>query len=142
MIRLNRLTDYSLEILRFLSLQDDVSSATMISKACALPVPITSKLLKSLQAAKLVKSTQGHRGGYQLVNPANKIKIIDVIEAIEDGVHLTDCCHKATDCHHFKTCKITNNVQKINHALVTLFQGITLHDLSKSFDISINTNFL
>jgi Rrf2 family protein len=55
-----------------------------------IPQNYLEQLLSSLRKAELVESLRGAQGGYRLKKPANTIKIIDIIEALDGPLTLVD----------------------------------------------------
>ncbi len=55
-----------------------------------IPQNYLEKLLIDLKRANLVESVRGAQGGYKLKKPANNIKIIDLIEALEGSITIFD----------------------------------------------------
>ena len=83
MLRISRLTDYATVLLAALAEQPDrVQTATALAEQTHIAAPTVSKLLKQLQRAKLVTSTRGLHGGYQLARPATQISAAAILARI------------------------------------------------------------
>ncbi len=61
-------------------------------------------LFRQLKAANLVRSTRGASGGYELARSPEKINLLEVVEALEGGVHLVDCIDQAELCPRVPQC--------------------------------------
>ncbi len=61
-----------------------------IAKAQNIPQNYLEQLLINLKRAGLVESMRGAQGGYKLKKAANTIKVIDLIEALESPLMITD----------------------------------------------------
>jgi Rrf2 family protein len=59
-----------------------------IAKSQNIPKNYLEKLLIILKKDRLVESTRGVNGGYKLRKPAKKIRIIDIITALEGDIKL------------------------------------------------------
>lgn len=66
-------------------------SADDISKVLKIPKEFISKILQSLKESGLISSSKGKSGGFSLAKPATRIKLIDVVAAI-DGLDMFDSC--------------------------------------------------
>lgn len=66
-------------------------SAEDISKVLKIPREFISKILQSLKESGLISSSKGKSGGFSLAKPASRIKLIDVVAAI-DGLDMFDSC--------------------------------------------------
>lgn len=79
-------------------------SLNAIAEAERLPLSYLEHLVAKLRAVGLVTSTRGARGGYRLGHPAEEIKMIDVVEALEGQIAPMECFHEVPEgrvlCSH------------------------------------------
>ena len=61
-----------------------------IASAQNIPQNYLEQLLSILKKAGLVESMRGSHGGYKLNKPADKIKIIDIIEALDGPLIISE----------------------------------------------------
>jgi Rrf2 family protein len=66
-------------------------SAEDISKVLKIPREFISKILQSLRESGLISSSKGKSGGFTLAKDPARIKLIDVVSAI-DGLEMFDSC--------------------------------------------------
>lgn len=92
MLTLTRKTDYTLIALSHLATsQGRVVSAREIASKYKVPLALLMNLLKLCAAHGLVESVRGARGGYRLGKPAEKITLVELVEAIEGPLKLSQC---------------------------------------------------
>lgn len=60
-----------------------------------IPQNYLEQLLSILKKAGLVESMRGSQGGYKLSREANKIRIIDVIEALDGPLTISDSSRRS-----------------------------------------------
>ncbi len=60
----------------------------VIASAQNIPQNYLEHLLIKLKKANLVVSIRGKNGGYKLKNPANSIKVLDLIEGLEGNIRV------------------------------------------------------
>lgn len=60
--------------------------AMQISESTGVPVEYLRKVLQRLTRARLVASERGRGGGFRLARPADRITLLDIVEAIEGPV--------------------------------------------------------
>ena len=132
MIKVNKLTDYSILILNHFATQnvDTVFNASQLAQALALPSPTVSKILKILLKNQFVTSQRGAQGGYQLAKPLTTISIAAVIEAMEGRVAVTQCNVSSGLCTHEQNCQMRSPWQKINHMVLELLSKVSLADMA------------
>ena len=66
-------------------------SSDEISKVLKIPREFISKILQSLRESGLIISNKGKSGGFGLAKDPSRIKLIDVVAAI-DGLDIFDSC--------------------------------------------------
>ena len=92
MLTLTRKTDYALIALSHLaSNQGRVVSAREIAGKYKVPLALLMNLLKLCAAHGLVESVRGARGGYRLSKAPEKITLVELVEAIEGPLKLSQC---------------------------------------------------
>ncbi|CAN5480870.1 hypothetical protein BH09PLA1_BH09PLA1_01810 [soil metagenome] len=62
------------------------SRAVQISKSTGVPVEYLRKVLQRLTRARLVASERGRGGGFRLARSADRITLLNIVEAIEGPV--------------------------------------------------------
>ena len=66
-------------------------SAAQLAAETGLPVPTVQKIVSTLTAAGLLRSSRGVGGGLKLARPAAAISLADIVEAVEGPIALTSC---------------------------------------------------
>ena len=135
MFRLNRLTDYAVVVLMQMAQTPARRvSASQLSDESGLPLPTVSKLLNTLARGGLIASTRGATGGYALTQDASQITVASVIQALEGPIALTACVEGAHDsCESEGICPMRGNWEKVNTAIRTALDGVTLADMTAGF---------
>ena len=140
MIRLSKITDYGILILvELVRRQDQASEAQELGKASCnaralanqveLPLPMVSKVLKSLTRAGVLESHRGAQGGYTLARRPEELTVADIIAALEGPVALTQCSAGPHVCDHEDNCSVRSPLLVINHVIQNALAGITLSDM-------------
>ncbi|GAA0713505.1 SUF system Fe-S cluster assembly regulator [Dokdonella soli] len=132
MLRVSRLTDYATVVMTCLvTAGDGVLSAQSLAERARLEVPTVSKLLKQLAQAELVVSTRGINGGYRLARAPDLISIADIVTAMEGPIGMTECSAHAGLCDLESHCGVRVNWQRINQAIASALENVTLADMVK-----------
>ncbi len=138
---LTRKTDYALVAMACLAQQADretTTSARAIADAYHLPLALLMNVLKDLQRHGLIASQRGAGGGYRLARPADRIRLADIVDAIEGPVSVAVCCEDSDDhadsdqclaCRLTEHCPITGTMQQFNEMIVGFLKGTTLADV-------------
>lgn len=85
--------EYGMQAVLYLAAQEKgaLVSAEDISNVLKIPREFISKILQNLKESGLIASTKGKSGGFSLAKDASRIKLIDVVSAI-DGLEMFDSC--------------------------------------------------
>ena len=130
MLRVTKLTDYATVVLTVMAAAGDaVLSATEIAERAGLEPPTVSKVLKPLSQAGLVEGFRGAHGGYRLARPATWIRLIQIIEAMEGPLAVTECSVHEGQCGLESSCGMRSNWRRINDVIVQALEGVTLQEL-------------
>ena len=142
MFRLSKITDYGIVILADMAkhaLDTDVAverptrhesfTARELAEHVELPMPIVSKVLKSLARGGILDSQRGSKGGYALAYRPDEINVADMITALDGPLALTQCAEGPAICDLETSCSIRNPWQVINQVVHYALASITLADL-------------
>ena len=85
--------EYGMQAILYLAAREKgtLVSAEEISKVLKIPREFVSKILQSLRDSGLISSSKGKSGGFSLAKDPSRIKLIDVVAAI-DGLDMFDSC--------------------------------------------------
>ena len=127
MLRVTKLTDYATVVLTVLASDPDrVLSATELAERAGLETPTVAKVLKPLAQAGLVEGFRGANGGYRLAREAAGISLIEIVEAMEGPLGMTECSIHAGHCTIEDHCGVRANWRRINDVVVQALRSVTL----------------
>lgn len=127
MLRVTKLTDYATLVLTALAESPDrVLSAAELAERARLELPTVSKVLKPLAHAGLVESFRGSNGGYRLARAAADISLIEIVEAMEGRLGMTECSGEHSQCEHESHCGVRGNWRHINDVVADALRGVSL----------------
>jgi len=127
MLRVTKLTDYATLVLTALAQSPAlVLNANELAERAHLELPTVSKVLKPLARAGLVDSFRGSNGGYRLARPAESISVIEIVEAIEGRVGVTECSGEHSSCELEAHCGVRGNWRHINDVVADALRAVSL----------------
>ncbi len=97
-----------------------------------LPRAYLEQLVTSLRSAGLVTSTRGARGGYELAAAPDRIRMSDVLRALEGPIAPMYCASDSPDhaaCSRSAACTVTLLWAKVRDAISGTLDAITLAEL-------------
>ena len=127
MLRVTKLTDYASVVLTVLASDPAaVLSASELAERAGLEMPTVAKLLKPLAQAGLVEGFRGANGGYRLAREAAAISLIEIVEAMEGPLGMTECSVHAGQCGIEDSCGVRANWRRINDVVADALRGVSL----------------
>ena len=127
MLRVTKLTDYATVVLAALAVAPNrVRSAAELAERSRLELPTVSKVLKPLAHAGLVTGFRGASGGYRLARAPSQISLIEIVEAIEGPLGMTECSGEHSSCEHEPHCGVQGQWRQINDVIADTLRGMTL----------------
>jgi FeS assembly SUF system regulator len=127
MLRVTKLTDYATVVLTVLAARPGVVlSAAELAEQAGLEMPTVAKLLKPLAQAGLVEGFRGANGGYRLARDAAAISLVEIVEAMEGPLGMTECSVHAGACGIEQSCGVRANWRRINDVVADALREVTL----------------
>jgi FeS assembly SUF system regulator len=129
MLRISKLADYAILVMSSIASHQHLLSAKDIASDTKLAEPTVSKLLKLLARSNLLQSERGAKGGYKLIRPTANITVLQIIEAIDGRIAMTECDKENSYCAIETICTVSKNWQKISGAIRNALKEISLADM-------------
>ena len=122
---------YSTRLMLELSLRYDTGPVLLkdISSAQDISLKYLGQLIIPLKVAGLIKSTRGSHGGYFLSRPPEKIRLIEILTAVEGTLDIAECIKSPEICYRSKNCVARKIWEKASSKFYDVFQSITLKDM-------------
>jgi len=112
-----------------------------ISKEIDSPVAFTAKILQKLTKSKILISTKGSTGGFEINNnKLAKIMLCQIVVAIDGDSVYKGCGLGFNNCNENKPCPVHYKYKQIRNDLKQMLETTSLLDLSK--DINCGITFL
>ena len=147
-MQLTRFTDYALRVLLFVGKeQGRMCTMREIAAYYGISLEHLRKVVHRMARLGYLKSTRGRRGGLSLGRAATRIRIGDVIVAMEGEIYAIDC--DALQCVLLPGCSLRTALDRASRAFVAAMNDVTLADLLsgvrmqrqfKGLDIAVRAN--
>lgn len=112
--------------------------AEQIAQNLGLPFPMTAKVLQMLVHAHILDSIRGPTGGFRFRVPPEKIRLIDIVLAIDGPEIFERCALGLPTCDEENPCPIHNHWLPIREELRELLKKTTLSELLKSWSPQVS----
>jgi Rrf2 family protein len=133
-LRITRKIEYGLRAAIFLASVPlgQVVPFREIARCMDVPQDFMAKILKTLVARKLVRSTRGAQGGYTLARQPAEITMLDVIEAVEGPVTMNVCLDSHDACKLSGACTMYGVWKLGQERMLEVYRAATLDKLAMS----------
>src|SRR3954465_4812441 len=133
-MRLSHLADYAVVLMTAAARRPGGAglSATDLSCETGVPLPTTQKLMGQLAASGLLSSVRGAGGGFALARPAAKIRLADIVEAVEGPIVMTMCSDSSNhDCILDAHCRVKPHMGVVGNAVRGALGAVSLTELAQ-----------
>jgi len=132
MLKITRKVEYALIALRYMqrNKEGNCASAKEIANLYSIPLPLLSKILQNLSRANIIHAIQGPHGGYLLTANPEELSMTELINILEGPLGIINCSIDS-ECTQLETCNIKTPITKVNNAIISLLNNITLSDISE-----------
>ena len=115
-----------------LSPREEMTSLKEIAERQEVSQKYLEHLFSSLQAAGLVRSARGPRGGYALARPASQITIREIYEVLEGSQGFAPCSGNPEVCDRYDLCATRDLWARMHDEAMRVLDETTLADLAES----------
>lgn len=103
-----------------------------IAKAIDSPEAFTAKILQKLTKTNVIRSAKGPNGGFfVMVDDLDRIKLWNIVFAIDGNSLLEDCSLGLQKCNAEKPCPLHNKFVKIRAEIKEALEKTTLRSLAE-----------
>jgi Rrf2 family protein len=124
---------YAIRAMTFIASQDDTAqpvAAADVAAAEEIPPFYMAKVLQDLGRAGILKSLRGRGGGFTMTRPADKIPVMEVLEAVEDTQRIRlDCVLGLDECNDTVSCPMHRTWKRFRESLLARVNDMTVKDL-------------
>jgi Rrf2 family protein len=102
-----RETDYAVRTILYLAKERNrTASVTEVAQAMRIPKSFLAKILQRLVKSKILTSTRGVNGGFQLAQKASDISLLSIMEAIQGPAGINLCAIDSRKCKLSAGCSV------------------------------------
>lgn len=133
--------EYGLQAILYLASRKDKKyfSAREIATDLKIPKEFISKILQSLVNFGIVGSQKGKNGGFYIAKNPTKIKLIDIVEAIDGLEVFTTCVLGFPDCSSDPPCPVHNQWGKLRSMAYDMLSSETIDKFTEKTLLKVKT---
>ncbi|MCX7611770.1 MAG: Rrf2 family transcriptional regulator [Ignavibacterium sp.] len=125
--------EYGLQAILYMSAKEEdcICTSEEIAKKLKIPKEFVSKILQSLTESGIVNSKKGKNGGFLLAKKTSKIKLIDIVKAI-DGLEIFNRCVLGfPNCSPEKPCPVHDKWGELRDKAYEMLSSETLDNFKE-----------
>ena len=122
---------------------ESYTSISKISEKLDISRHFLTKILQEMTKSDLLESLKGPNGGVKLKQPAESIRLVDVVEAIDGLDVLTECMLGLPGCGNKQPCPVHDKWTEIRTQLRNMLESNNLAELAgegKNLNLRITDN--
>lgn len=129
MIKINRKVEYALMVLKMMKEKgpQELTTAREVCDSYETPFDTTAKVMQQMNAAGILHSQKGVKGGYTLAKDLGSVTYMELVELIEGKSFMMDC-HEGP-CEMIHKCNISQPIKRLNDYIINIFNSLTLCEL-------------
>ncbi len=129
MIKINRKVEYALMVLKLMheKTPGELTTAREVCDKFEAPFDTTAKVMQLMNAAGILHSQKGVKGGYSLTKNLSDVSYLELVEVIEERPFMMDC-HEGP-CELYHKCNISQPIKRLNDYLINIFSTLSLSEL-------------
>lgn len=132
MLHITRKGDYAIRGMVCLAgkPEDEFSLLGNIAESTDVPKALLAKIFQQFGKVGLVHSARGAGGGFTLARPAEKISLLEIIEAVEGPIQLNRCLIAGGVCGRDAVCTVHPVWRGVQESMRSVLGGISLKQLA------------
>ena len=134
-LELTHRADYAVRAMLALASPDveGLQSVRHIAERMAIPPRFLPQVMRDLAGAGLVEAQPGRRGGYRMVRPAERVSLLDIIEAAEGDTRRQTCVLRGGPCGLDGYCAVHPVFADAEEAVMSQLARSSLSDAAEVF---------
>ena len=131
MLRINRQTDYAVRVV--LALAKRPAGARVptadIRMEMLIPPAFLQRIVATLAAEGFIITQPGRDGGISLARQPEEINLLQVVEAFEGPIWLSDCVEHLDSCVFGRTCPVNRRWERLKDVIRAELESATFDSL-------------
>ncbi|TVP87701.1 MAG: SUF system Fe-S cluster assembly regulator [Pseudomonadaceae bacterium] len=133
MLRISKMSDYAVVLVSKMAGTAERMTLDDLVVATSVPLASVRKLMRLLTQADICSGKKGAGGGYLLQRPPSRISVLEVLEAVDGELALTQCAQQGEcDCSLQPHCEVKDSWQVINGVIRSTLMQLSIGDLCQS----------
>ncbi len=131
MLRITKEADYGIMVLAYFAESpiETIHAARETARRVGLPLPMVSKILRTLARGGVLVSHRGAAGGYSLARPPETTSVAEVIRALEGPISLVQCGIEPGACEQEGSCPTRLTWSRISEEIEKALERVAITEM-------------
>lgn len=131
MLRITKEADYAIMLLAYIAEhpRGEIHTARKAAEWSGLPLPMVSKILRSLARQGILDSHRGVSGGYSLDREPHETSVAEVIRALEGPISMVQCGSEPGACDQESVCPTRVNWARISQEVERALERVPITEM-------------
>jgi Rrf2 family protein len=132
-MQLTKAADYAVRIMIHLATlpAGERVNRLVLAESGEIPEHFVGKILQTLCKAGLIASHRGSKGGFALAAAAERVSVLDIVEAIEGPTQLNACMGQGLGCSRKTWCPAHPVWVEAQQAMTGVLRRATIAELAR-----------
>src|SRR6185295_293914 len=99
-----------------------------------IPAHFLAKILQQLARKGLLRSSKGPTGGFALRVPAEEVRLVDIVEALDGLTPYQQCASGLSECSDDMPCPMHDSWKALRSRIMDYLGKNTIADLAKALE--------
>ena len=99
-----------------------------------IPAHFLAKILQQLARKGLLRSSKGPTGGFSLRIPADEVRLLDIVEALDGLAEYEKCASGLAECSDDMPCPLHDSWKTLRSRIMDYLGRNTIADLAKALE--------
>jgi Rrf2 family transcriptional regulator, iron-sulfur cluster assembly transcription factor len=99
-----------------------------------IPAHFLAKILQQLARKGLLRSSKGPTGGFALRVPAEEVRLVDIVEALDGLTPYQQCASGLSECSDDMPCPMHDSWKALRSRIMDYLGRNTIADLAKALE--------
>ena len=99
-----------------------------------IPTHFLAKILQQLARKGLLRSSKGPTGGFALRAPADEVRLLDIVEALDGLGEYQKCAAGLSECSDEMPCPMHDSWKTLRSRIMDYLGRNTIEDLAKALE--------
>jgi len=99
-----------------------------------IPTHFLAKILQQLARKGLLRSSKGPTGGFSLRVPADEVRLLDIVEALDGLTEYEKCASGLSECSDDMPCPLHDSWKGLRSRILVYLGRNTIADLAKALE--------